>query len=147
MNHKEIKRRIKPNYLTPLTSNRRARSLSPKAQQQLVLAASEGYLVTNGLQQPVAQTWRRMCEQLKRPYMRVRLSGKRFASIYLDLEPTGQQFPQEIQDRLYHLGKLASKDFVAAGRDHLFFCKVPREKIEWVISLIQFVVNLDAQAA
>ena len=146
MNHKEIKRRIKPNYLTPLTSNRRAISLSPKAQQQLVLAASEGYLVTNGLQQPVAQTWRRMCEQLKRPYMRVRLSGTRFAAIYLDL-PAGQQFPPETQDRLYHLGKLASEDFVAAGRDHLFFSKVPNEKIDWVISLIKYVAALDSQAA
>ena len=146
MNCKQMSKRKKPNYLTPLTSNRRAISLSPKAQQQLVLAASEGYLVTNGLQQPVATTWRRMCEQQRIPYIRVR-KGTRVASIYLDLEPAGQQFPPETQDRLYHLGKLATQDFVLVGKDHLFVGKVPREKVDWVISLIRYVANLDAQAA
>ncbi len=146
MNHKEIKRRIKPNYLTPLTSNRQATAISPKAQQQLDQASKQGYLVTRGLQQPVAAAWRKTCEQRKVPYMRVR-KGTRVASIYLDLEPGGQQFPPETQDRLYHLGKLASEDFVAAGRDHLFFSKVPNEKIDWVISLIKYVAALDSQAA
>ena len=121
-------------------------ALSAKGQQQIAQAEKEGFLTTKGLQPPVATAWRRMCEQQQRPYMRVRLSGTRFAAIYLDL-PAGQQFPPETQDRLYHLGKLASEDFVAAGRDHLFFSKVPNEKIDWVISLIKYVAALDSQAA
>ncbi len=147
MNHKEIKRRIKPNYLTPLTSNRRARSLSPKAQQQLDQASKQGYLVTRGFQQPVAAVWRKMCEQQRREYLRVRQCGKRFASIYLDVEPAGRTLPAVTQDRLYHLGKLASSDFVSVGKDHLFVCKVPTEKIDWVIEGIRFVLKLDAHAA
>ena len=142
MNHKEIKRRIKPNYLTPLTSNRRARSLSPKAQQQLDQASKQGYLVTRGLQPPVATAWRKTCEQRKVPYMRVR-KGTCVASIYLDLEPAGQQFPPETQDRLYHLGKLATEDFVLVGKDHLFVSKVPMEKVDWAIELIRFISKLD----
>ena len=121
-------------------------ALSAKGQQQIAQAEKEGFLTTKGLQPPVATAWRRMCEQLKRPYMRVRLSGTRFAAIYLDLEPAGQQFPQETQDRLYHLGKLATEDFVAVNKDHLFVCKVPKEKVDWVIEFIRFVSKLDGQS-
>ena len=76
MSRKQVKKRITPVYPIPLSTRGK---LSPKAQQQLVLAASEGYLVTKGLQQPVAITWRRMCEQQRIPYMRVRM-GTRVAS-------------------------------------------------------------------
>ena len=144
MSRKQVKKRITPVYPIPLSTRGK---LSPKAQQQLVLAASEGYLVTKGLQQPVAQTWRRMCEQQRREYLRVRLCGKRFASIYFDVEPTGRTLPAVIQDRLFHLGKLASSDFVSVGKDHLFVCKVPTEKIDWVIEGIRFVSKLNAHAA
>ncbi len=120
-------------------------ALSAKGQQQIAQANTCGYLVTRGFQQPVATAWRKLCEQKRLPYMRVR-NGTRVASIYLDLEPAGQQFPPETQDRLYHLGKLATEDFVAVNKDHLFFCKVPREKVDWVIEFIRFVSKLDGQS-
>ena len=121
-------------------------ALSAKGQQQIAQAEKEGFLTTRGFQPSVATIWRKLCEQRKAPYMRVRM-GTRVASIYLDLEPAGQQFPPETQDRLYHLGKLATQDFVLVGKDHLFVGKVPKEKVDWVISLIRYVANLDAQAA
>ena len=64
-------------------------ALSAKGQQQIAQAEKEGFLTTKGFQPPVATAWRRMCEQQRREYMRVRLSGTRFAAIYLDLEPAG----------------------------------------------------------
>lgn len=121
-------------------------TLSAKEQQQIVHANTHGTLFTRGFQQTVATMWRRMCEQQQREYMRVRLRGKRFASIYLDLEPTKRQFSTVTQDRLYHLGKLASEDFVLVGKDHLFVGKVPKEKIEWMVELIRYISNVDAQS-
>ena len=146
MSLKRISKRITTNDHPPLTSSRRASSLPSKARQQLDQASIQGYLVTRGFQQPVATVWRKLCEQRKAPYIRVR-NGTGVASIYLDLEPAGQQFPPETQDRLYDLGKLATEDFVAVNKDHLFFCKVPKEKVEWVLDLIRYVSKLDAHAA
>ena len=117
-------------------------ALSAKGQQQIAQAEKEGFLTTKGFQPPVATVWRRMCEQQQLPYMRVRRCGTRVASIYLDLEPTGRQFPEVTQDRLFHLGKIASEDFVLVGKDHLFVSKVPMEKIDWVIGLIRYISKL-----
>ena len=119
-------------------------ALSAKGQQQIAQAEKEGFLTTKGFQPPVATAWRRMCEQQQRPYMRVRRCGTRVASIYLDLEPTGRQFPEVTQDRLFHLGKIASEDFVLVGKDHLFVCRVPMEKVDWAIELIRFISKLSA---
>ncbi len=122
-------------------------ALSAKGQQQTAQAEKEGFLTTKGFQPPVARTWRLMCEWQNFPYVRVRLCGKRFAAIYFDVGPAGRTLPAVTQDRLYHLGKLASSDFVSVGKDHLFVCKVPTEKIDWVIEGIRFVSEPDAHAA
>ena len=120
--------------------------LSKQAQSQLAQARSQGYLVTNGLQPPLAMAWRSQCEKTRRPYMRIRLSRGSSASLYLDLKPAGQQFSKDHQDVLYQLGQLMGPDFILVGTDYCFFWQVPKPKLDPVVHIIRWLLTLGDSA-